>query len=593
MAIYSASLKTISRKAGRSATAAAAYRTGSEVIDERQGLIHDYTRKQGVEHVSRHMPHGLKLDTHDIWNRAEAAEKRKDATVARELVVALPHEMTSVQRTALAEAIAMQLVERYQVAAECSVHLPDKEGDQRNNHAHIQFSTRRMNEDGSYGAKTRELDDIKQGKIEVEWIRQMVEEKTNLALESAGLEVRVDRRSLKDQRAAALEVGDLGLAQELDRAPQVHEGPRVRAIRRECEKAGREPLGALDRAAANDDLNFDLDRGKQELAEVVSMIAFIEKRDAERELARTEAEHEKGLRKDLAEAKTILQDAEKEKRDIGEKYSNGRPHYVTEVRQMRKEKTAAKETAQAWRDQHPKFSKFADLIGIRLETDRAAQYLTAKYDNAPELKNEREWTKAYNTDMSRRKELVGTIEVTQEKVDRLEKEVQALNSPDPEVLQTIKDEVAAGIEHARPQIDSFVDKHRPEIAAAAEIGAGIEAWISTEIISTGNPAIDELSRKGAQFRSRMLREEMQRMEENERIAGQATKKYMAAFRKAFDGAFRSAARDAEPQIDYAAEARRITAEAAAAALKAPKDAPESYVPTWKRGRQHDGFEPGR
>lgn len=593
MAIYSASVKTISRKAGRSATAAAAYRTGSLVIDERTGETHDYTRKEGVEHVSRHLPHGLSMDTNSLWNSAEAAEKRKDATVARELVAALAHELSPPQRTALAESIADALVARYGVAAESSIHAPDAEGDQRNHHVHIQFSTRRMNEDGSFGAKTRELDDIKQGKIEIEWIREMVEEKTNFALEAAGLDVRVDRRSLRDQRTAALEAGDLVKAQELDRAPQTHEGPKVTDIRREAAREGREPLGVLDRAAANDAQHFDIDADRAELAEVVSMIEHIEKRTAERETAHVEAIQENNLRDRLSAAVAERDKVEMKKINLGIKLSKGKPSYVYEERAQQKEMVAAKKEAAAWRKENKWFAKTADMVGIKLETDKAAEYAIAKYDNSPERLKAEVWIAKYDAAVVRHNKLGDELEKCEAQVSSLSDEVAALNRPDPEVTRAIKDEVVQAVESARPEIAAFVDNHRPQIEAAAEIGAGIEAWISTEIISTGNPAIDELSRKGAQFRSRMLREEMQRMEENERIAGQATKKYMAAFKKGFDSAFRSAARDAEPQVDYAAEARRLTAEAAAKTLRAPKDAPEPYVPTWRRGSQHDGFEPGR
>ena len=74
----------------------------------------------------------------ELWNKVEASEKRKNSTVARELVVALPNELNQEQRRELAERIAGQLVERYQVAAQVAVHLPDAEGDQRNHHAQQQ-----------------------------------------------------------------------------------------------------------------------------------------------------------------------------------------------------------------------------------------------------------------------------------------------------------------------------------------------------------------------------------------------------------------------------------------------------------------------
>ncbi|EPM65152.1 mobilization protein, partial [Pseudomonas syringae pv. theae ICMP 3923] len=109
------------------------------------------------------------------------------------------------QRRDLAKTIAQSLADRYGTAGTLAIHLPDREGDNRNHHAHILMTTRRLNADGQLGEKTRELDDLKQrGPLEVEWIREMIEVRTNHALERAGIDSRVDRRSLKAQHLAAL-----------------------------------------------------------------------------------------------------------------------------------------------------------------------------------------------------------------------------------------------------------------------------------------------------------------------------------------------------------------------------------------------------
>lgn len=283
MSIYSVSLKTISRSAGRSATAAAAYRTGTEVIDERTGVIFDYTKRSGVDHVSMHLPAGtVEMDTHTLWNAAEHAEKRKNSTVARELVIAQPSELNRMQRHALSAAIADSLVERYNVAVQASNHLPDEEGDQRNFHVHLQITTRIVNANGTFGAKTRVLDDMSTGPSEVLWIRKMVEEKTNAALEAAGIDSRVDCRSLKDQRLAALEAGDQELANSLNRLPTIHEGPRVTQIRREAAKHNRNVLGSLDRAAANDAI-IGINKDRAEYYLVSAQIFIFEKAKAARD----------------------------------------------------------------------------------------------------------------------------------------------------------------------------------------------------------------------------------------------------------------------------------------------------------------------
>ena len=123
MAIFSASVRTISRATGRSATAAAAYRSGTILADARSGLTHDYTAKGGVVGSVIVLPAGAAAafaDRSTLWNAAEAAEKRKDARVARELILALPHELDDEGRAATALAMAEWLAARYGVAVELS-----------------------------------------------------------------------------------------------------------------------------------------------------------------------------------------------------------------------------------------------------------------------------------------------------------------------------------------------------------------------------------------------------------------------------------------------------------------------------------------
>jgi hypothetical protein len=294
--MYSASVKAISRSSGRSATAAAAYRIGEKITDHRTGDIHDYKGRYGVEGVSMHLPAELPSMTSEaLWNAAEMAETRKNSTVARELLVALPHELTKDGRLALADRIALELVQRYQVGVQLGVHLPDREGDQRNHHVHILFTTRRLGPDGM-GEKTRELDDLKQGRKEVRWIRKMVEVCTNTALAEAGLDVRVDCRKLVEQRISALQAGDQALAHTLDRAPTLHEGPRVTQIRRECARKQRAPLGLLDRLAANDAIHTQ-QALRIELARVEAQIIHL---DAERTKRRVKAARLEWLRREAA-----------------------------------------------------------------------------------------------------------------------------------------------------------------------------------------------------------------------------------------------------------------------------------------------------
>ena len=218
MAIYHLSVKTVSRSAGRSATAAAAYRAGVEITDKRTGEIHDYTRKGGIEYAELVLPAGAPewaADRAELWNAAELAETRKNSTVAREFEIALPSELSPDERKRLAVDFAREIVERHGCAADVAIHAPGKEGDNRNHHAHILCSTRRLTPEG-FGEKTRELDERKTGQVD-HW-RERFAGMQNERLREAGVEARVDHRTLE--------------AQGIDREPTRHLGPAATGIER-------------------------------------------------------------------------------------------------------------------------------------------------------------------------------------------------------------------------------------------------------------------------------------------------------------------------------------------------------------------------
>lgn len=225
MASYHCSIKPVSRGGGRSGTAAAAYRAGVCLADERTGEVHDYTRKQGIEHTELVLPNGVDFDREQLWNTAEASEKRKDARVAREFELALPAELTPEQRRDLAVEFARHLVERYGVAADVAVHEPNRKGDQRNHHAHILVTTRQISAQG-LGEKTdleREDKALRSqgkpsGRDQVKALRAEWATKCNAALERAGHDARIDHRTLE--------------AQGIDREPTTHLGPVATAMER-------------------------------------------------------------------------------------------------------------------------------------------------------------------------------------------------------------------------------------------------------------------------------------------------------------------------------------------------------------------------
>lgn len=272
VAIYHLSVKTISRSAGRSATAAAAYRAGVLIADTRTGEVHDYTRRSGVESADLVLPAGAPewaADRAQLWNAAEQAEKRKNSTVAREFEIALPAELDDGQRRALALDFARELADRHGVAVDVAIHAPGGEGDSRNHHAHVLTSTRRLAGEG-FGEKARELDDLKTGPALVTQWRERWAELANQALEQAGRSERIDHRSLAEQG--------------IERVPTVHLGPTAAGIERRGEPSRR---GDENRAAGavNAELGrlggsiADLDEyGRQLAGKLVDLAAERERR---------------------------------------------------------------------------------------------------------------------------------------------------------------------------------------------------------------------------------------------------------------------------------------------------------------------------
>ena len=242
MASYHLSVKTVRRSQGRSATAAAAYRSAERIVCEREGRVHDYGRKQGVEATILVLPERAPewaQDRERLWNAAEAAERRKDSVVAREWELALPAELDREGRLELAQAFAERLVARYGVAADVAIHAPHREGDQRNHHAHVLTTTRALEREG-LGAKTVALDMRATGPAEITAMRELWAGMQNEALERAererglerGLLDRVDHRRLEVQREAALGRGERERAEGLERAPEVKLGPAANAMER-------------------------------------------------------------------------------------------------------------------------------------------------------------------------------------------------------------------------------------------------------------------------------------------------------------------------------------------------------------------------
>ena len=218
------SVNIISRGKGKSAVASAAYISGEKIKNEWDGVTHDYTKKQGV--ISKeiflpdHAPEEYK-DRKTLWNSVELFEKNSNAQLARNFIISLPKELSIEENKKMIEEYIQNNFVKEGMIVDLAIHDESREGNQ-NIHAHIMTIVRPINEDGTWGQKSKKeyiLDEKgekilnkngkpKTRKVEltswndkgnVEKWRENFSDLCNKYLERAGAEKRVDHRSFKRQ----------------------------------------------------------------------------------------------------------------------------------------------------------------------------------------------------------------------------------------------------------------------------------------------------------------------------------------------------------------------------------------------------------
>ena len=197
MAIYHFSAKVISRSTGSSAVASAAYRSASRLHDERIDRHPDFTNKAGVVHSEVMLPEGADPQLGDratLWNAVEAAEKRIDAQLAREIEFAIPRELDRAESIRLArDFVRTEFVARGMVA-DLNVHWDIGSDGQPKPHAHVMLSTRSVDGEG-FGPKVRDWNctDL------LDHWRERWGSHVNARLAELDIDARVDHRSLEAQ----------------------------------------------------------------------------------------------------------------------------------------------------------------------------------------------------------------------------------------------------------------------------------------------------------------------------------------------------------------------------------------------------------
>ena len=235
MAIFHMQARVISRANGHSSTAAAAYRHGLKIEDFKTGEVFDYTRKSGVSGSIVLLPAGADPRLSDpafLWNEVEKSEKRADAQVAREFDIALPIELDNEQKKALAVDYCREHFTSKGMIADIAFHKLDSD----NPHFHVMLTTRRLTPDGAGFSSKKERAWNDRDQLQ-EW-RKGWADTANEHLANAGIDAKIDHRSLADQKAELDALPAPTIEQQaqsiaLDRAPTIHRGKHCSAERQE------------------------------------------------------------------------------------------------------------------------------------------------------------------------------------------------------------------------------------------------------------------------------------------------------------------------------------------------------------------------
>ncbi|MDP2520923.1 MobA/MobL family protein [Shimia thalassica] len=303
-------MRVFSRSDGHSAVAAAAYRARTSYFDHLRGRKFTYSSVDGL--LSNEVV-GWNAGAEELWNASEASETRSNSRVARELRPALPAELPLNEQIKLVRGFCLWLRDRYGVALQAAIHAPtffdpqkakefwktnssettlaalwDPDLTNRNFHAHILFTTRRVDAaTGKFGEKTRELDDKDLGPKELKVIRTEWQKRTNSTLKKCGSQAKIDMRSYRDMAIA----GDApeGLNS------QDHIGPRRTA-------RGRKQI----REKKNDQTVAGLQRAKTKARNDRLWQSWLQLRALRREKARSEASRKISNQRE-AERKRMIQ----------------------------------------------------------------------------------------------------------------------------------------------------------------------------------------------------------------------------------------------------------------------------------------------
>jgi ATP-dependent exoDNAse (exonuclease V) alpha subunit len=229
----------IGRESGRSAIGASAYRAGEKLRavekasyrsgerlrDKDAKMVHDYRYHHDVVYTEIMLPENAPKEFSDretLWNAVEKNERRRDAQLVREIVVAIPKEFEFEQQVEVMQEYILENFISEGMIADLAIHNKGN----GNPHAHIMLTMREVTPDG-FGLKNRawnKPDYLKK------WRKSWTEVNNRKFMEN-GILRRIDHRSYKDRG--------------IDKVPMIHFGHKAWALEK---KGVRTRKGDYNRA---------------------------------------------------------------------------------------------------------------------------------------------------------------------------------------------------------------------------------------------------------------------------------------------------------------------------------------------------------
>lgn len=236
MALYSFSVKSVSRLKGESIVKVASYQSRGKLHDEREDVIYDFTHKTDLAYTGIFLPPDAPTEFSNreiLWNAVDKAEKRYDARTGRAIIAALQNELTLEAQIKTIREFVLEAFVKQGMCVDVAIHRGHREDHSRmegehtnispnNPHVHILLTDRPIEQEGFCATKNR---DWNKKEFIRQW-RELWEKVQNKEFERKGLDVRVSHESLE--------------VQGIDREPTKHLGRKTTEMKRRGKETSRD-----------------------------------------------------------------------------------------------------------------------------------------------------------------------------------------------------------------------------------------------------------------------------------------------------------------------------------------------------------------